>query len=256
MTRPFRNDRAKAGFSPYSFVKHDCVEDLVEAQKCAFRIKDDDTTITFIDTNAGDGLGIRKPQQRFVFDSTQDIDGEFSEPTALMLAHLANKSGPARFIACEKDEARRESLRREIIPIVPSAIILEDNRLLLDMRFDKSHAIVVTDPCGFVDLPIPVLQHIGKCTRSADFILTINLAAYYRPKGLGDRFQKKNLWIEEDWTRFAMLFNRKCVARTKHVIQQSNGFRFRLMVVANYFADRINNHPDKWEIYRGGNSGY
>jgi hypothetical protein len=53
-------------------------------------------------------------------------------------------------IVCESNAKRRQALKERILALVPEALILSDNRELLQFDFSAyDWALIVTDPCGY-----------------------------------------------------------------------------------------------------------
>jgi hypothetical protein len=243
-------------------MKHWEMKRAAWAQTFAYRVSHPDVPILLFDTHAGNGCGVPKPQRGLGFNGENGLD-EISESSALMMGRLSNKVAPCKLFLCEIVQDRRDSLRQKIRQVQPAAVVLSDNNHLLDVRLDRfGFGLGIVDPCG-LHHPIEVLQHVASRMPS-DFILTFNRGAWGRVNGLGNGSDPSELprvigarhskqgyeWMEQDWTRWAALLNRKCVARTRNVKPQSANFRYRLIVVADYFADCIKNNPDEWEIYR------
>lgn len=274
--------RTNAGFSDNSFRKHRKLEQVEKAQLYAYRYHHPNAPVLFIDTNAGDGNGISKPQLNF-------WEEEVSRSSALSLAALAQKVG-AKLILCEKEDDRIICLARRIkatslsVVIVDSrehlmlitadpsqAVILNNHALLLD--FDRSYfrqfayVLWVCDPCGYSPQkghPIEVLRQIAPHLNSTDFIFTFNRGAWVRmqrmedqgaedesPAVAGVRGAKPRYRWMDDLPQWAQRLNRQCAARTRKTTPQSPGYRFQLIVVADHFASCITNNPHEWEIYRG-----
>ena len=249
--------RAKAGFSDKSFHKHRVLERIATAQANAFRIHHQQARILLIDTHAGDAQGIGEPQLNF-------FENEISRPSPLALADIFCSIGAADLMVCERRAERRESLRKNVSLIVPSVQIFDNNQRLLDVNLKLyDWALILCDPCGYSSrgegFPMAVLHHIMSRIPS-DLIATFNQGSVDRIKAVADepmesdtpqvsgmRKAKQNyMWIE-DLSQWAARLNRRCAARSK-VVRQSRGFRFRLIVVADYFSSHINQRD--WEIYR------
>jgi hypothetical protein len=253
------NDRAGAGFSPNSYRKHRRMELLIASQAHAYRVTHPRARILLIDTNAGDGHGVREPQMNFFED-------EVSQPSPLVLADLYGQIGAAGLIVCEQNRKRRESLEIELKRQVPQAVVLADNRDLIGMTFEAfDWALVVSDPCGYSQRngkghPLEVLQYImGRV--SSDAILTFNRGALARHLAVGDepgpydneritavrKTRHEYEWMDE-LSAWASRLGRRRAARSR-VVSQSSNYKFQLIVVANYLADRIQRNRRDWEIY-------
>jgi hypothetical protein len=261
------DDRSRAGYSDRSYLKHQELKYLLRAQANAYWVHHREARILLIDTNAGDGRGVRKAQMSIRFDGDEG-EGEFSEPTALVQARLHGEIGAAGLMACEKNPERRLSLRREILSLVPSAIILDDNQRLLNVDFNPyDYALVVCDPCGYSERELhwEVLQHIASRPRlRSDFIFTHNRSAWGRLMGMSDeskpfepqavravrQSKAKYVW-QMDLEQWAARLNRNGAARTRIAIRQSGNYSPQFIVVANHFGDCISRNRQRWEIYNG-----
>lgn len=251
-------DRTGAGVSPNSYRKHRWLQRLILTQANAYHCKHPQSRILLIDTNSGDGHGVREPQLSF-------WEEEVSRPSPLVLADVYREMGATGLIVCERMAERRESLHRELSALVPTALVLDDNRHLMDIDFlSYDWALIVSDPCGYSQRngkghPIQVLQHIMSRMKS-DAIITFNRGALARhlavadevgpndnPSISGVRKSKGNyLWMDspEEWRK---ILGRRIAARSR-IIPQSSNYKFQLIVVANYLADHITRNRRNWEI--------
>ena len=232
--------------------------------------------MVLIDTHAGDGLGVPQPQRSLCFDE-QDSDDEESLPSPQVLAKIYRQTQSAAFIACENNKERRQSLIDVMSRIAPSAMILNSDRDLLRINFRQwDHALIISDPCGVSERKngrgryigqghhVEILRYINSHIKTSDTILTLNMGALDRmygvggeteegdsPQTLGLRVSVPNyLWMANP-LEWATRLGRRYAARSP-LICQSNGYKFHLIVIANYFASCINR---RWEIYKGGNNG-
>jgi hypothetical protein len=235
-----------------SFWKHRVLKRVVRGQVFAYRCHHPKARIAFIDLHAGDGLGVALPQLNFLEERT-------SRSSSRILADLYREIGAAGLFLCEKDSERCSVLFEEIVPIVPAVTILDNNRRLLDVDFRHyDWALIISDPCGYKDHPIEVLQYIASQV-ICDVILTLNTGALQRLHGMKDdpvpgelkrvsavRLAKQQyLWMEKlpEWPK---TLRREQAARLINIVPQSPNYRFQIVVVADHFASCIDH---KWEVY-------
>jgi hypothetical protein len=242
-----RHRRERAGKSARSYIKHDFVGKIVASQVNAYRINRPDHKVVLIDGNAGDGEGV-------LIDTYQQdlfVEEVLSHPTPEILTDVAAQIGNAEVVLCEKVYDRRIKLYSRF----PTAQIVGHHKEAPSvLRPDHRYALWLSDPVGPRDHGIEHMCRVANKI-AADFVIILNEGALERINGTtsaGACETMRELYsghIDPQFWREKL--GKRYVARTM-IIGQSNAFRFRIMVVADYLAHGCFRYPFT-EIYsRGG----
>ncbi len=233
--RPKRDrSREGAGKSDRSHIKHDLIRRAVGGQIGAYRLKKTGR-VAIIDGNAGDGLGVNRPQLDFFSDN-------MSMTTADVATQVAAKVGNAVVILCESDKLRRDAIALRF----PDAIILRDNAHAPgSIPSDCEYAVWISDPCGPAGHGVDAMQEVARSIRS-DFVVAMNEGAIVRIAGT-----ESDLWktardryapMIESPTWWADELGRRRMSRTP-IINGAANFKYRVLVVADYLADSALRRP-------------
>ena len=235
-----RKDRANAGRSEHSWIKHDLFRKPVRAQSFAYRVRFPDARMLLVDANSGDGEGVAR---------TDDLFRHPSEASAEMLNKIAAAAG-ADLCLCEKVKSRRLKLMERF---GSSAVVLAKHEEVpaLVLAGKYNYVLWLSDPCGYAGHGLePMKQTARLCPRS-DFVIALNIGAIDRLNGVnpddpwwGGTRQK---WIPTEiakpvWWRD--LLGKKQVS-SSDVIEQSRGFKFKILVVSNFLAQASRKRPFK-----------
>src|SRR5262245_27263852 len=229
-----RRHRLGAGFSEHSWIKHDLVQKLVAAQVHAYRARFPDQRILLIDGNAGDGSGVAKAQQDMFQTS-------MSRPTAQLLTELAKSIGNCDVVLCDKDKGKRFKLMHRF----PFAMVVERHQDILDcVRPQHCYGLWLSDPCGYAQHGIPWMRAITRLLL-CDFVVVFNEGSLNRmlstkAENWRTHRQLYSGMAEPSW--WLTQLNKRYLARTQ-LIPASAGFRYRLLVLANFLADGVRRMP-------------
>lgn len=245
MLKMRKRDRSRDGVgkSERSYIKHDIIKRVVGGQASAYRLKNPGT-IAIIDGNAGDGLGVERPQL--------DMFGpNRSTTTAELAMRIADDIGNAVVILCEKLDDRRAALRSRF----RDAIILDDNaKAMSAIPSNCKYAVWISDPCGPSDHGVDAMREVASAMRS-DFVIAFNEGwissrcagltgecenevARRASRTMRDRY----LPMIETPTWWADQLRRERLARTP-IINGAQNFRYRVIVAANVLSDSARRRP-------------
>lgn len=236
-TRRKRNrDRDGAGKSEASWLKHSLIVQVANAQAHALHhgIHFRRGRGIIIDMHAGDGEGVEQPQ-------VDMFGANPSRTTAQLAVQLARSIPSTDVVLCERDAGRRAALV-ECWPDIPILSDHADAPALVDGRY--RWALVLNDPNGPKAHGIEHMQEIARRVRACDFVIAVNDGAVGRCQGVKDpKFHQgmsKYAWMR-DWHEWALRLNRKQIA-VSNLTSQSNGFRHRILVVANRMTPAVLRH--------------
>jgi hypothetical protein len=228
--------REDAGKSINSWKKHKLIQQAVSGQAWAFRIKNPGRRILLIDGNAGDGIGV--PQEQLDL-----FDDNLSRPTPGILVQLGEKLGNTDVVLCEKDVLRRDELARQFV----KARILSDHALAAGEVNGQTYAIWVSDPCGAKEQGVDHMQRLAGLMPRSDFVVVFNevwissrLAATKAERWKTHREKYLPMLDMPGW--WLTTLQRQRMARTP-IIDQSNNFKCRVFVVADFLSDAVRRRP-------------
>ena len=224
--------RERAGKSESSWIKQGLARRAAQSQAFAYRYVNPSHRIVLIDGNAGDGDGVSVPQADL-------FEGEInSRPTPQILTELADDLGAADVILCERNKAKREKLMARF----PRATILSDHKdASAHIRAEHCYALWLSDPCGPKDHGIATMRALSDNPRiRTDFVVILNEGFIdSRLRGTSDSMWATSrerylrmvdpLWWAGELRKTSVAYSRR--------IAQSQGFHFRLLIVANHLGD-------------------
>lgn len=228
--------REGAGWSEHSWIKHDMAAKPVLGQAAAFRARFPDARILLIDANAGDGVGVEK-RRPDLFDPTV-----VSRPSSQLMCELAERIGNATVVLCERDHNKRVALWHRYGAI--ATIVADHREIPCVVRPEHRYALWLSDPNGPSGHGIPHMRAVADRVL-CDFVVIFNEGAVNRMRGTqGDKWETSRARYghmkDPQWWLEAL--NKQAMSRTRK-IPQSQGFHFRVLVIANWFADAARRHP-------------
>jgi hypothetical protein len=228
MTHASTNERANAGRSEGSWIKHSLLSKIVEAQVRTAHLHD---KLLLIDANAGDGIGVLH-------------DGVVSTPTPQIVTNIAFAVS-ADVCLCDASRRQRLLLRKRF----PSALIAETHSDVVDVvrAGGYDYVLWLSDPCGYTGHGVGAMRIVARDVAASDFIVVFNEGSVLRRINHAARRQKiygelqhASFWLQQ--------LQKNYLARTS-VINQSRGFRYRVLVVSNELSDAAHRPPFS-EIFR------
>jgi hypothetical protein len=226
---PARNRaREDAGKSEYSWRKHEILKQVATAQAHAFRYGIKRGRGIIIDMHAGDGKGVEQPQG-YLFGANPSL---CTPELSIKIAHGND------VVLCEKNKDRRIALQSRWAGVP----VLKNHRLAVEtITPEHSWAIVLNDPCGPRDQGVEHMEAISSKLKLSDFIIAINHSGLARTRG-----NRKNGMRQYDWMvdliEWRVRLNKKIIA-VSHMIHQSSGFRYQVLVVTNFLSDGVRRNP-------------
>jgi hypothetical protein len=222
-------------------MKHKLVLKPAWAQVMAYRKRYAHARIVLIDGNAGDGAGIMSNQSD-LFDGPV-----FSVATPVLLNEIAEQAGHTDLYLCEKNYAKRRELREQF----PHAVILADHndvaRFIAQQGNPYRYALWLSDPCGPAGQGVAAMRALGRQIPHCDYVVILNEGAIQRiaatkPESLAWAPHREKYPPMLEWQWWLKQLDRRYIARTG-LVQQSPGFKFRMLVVANYLAETCRRAP-------------
>jgi hypothetical protein len=222
------NARAQTGRSEQSWRKHQILSAVIAAQADEANAHD---RVLLIDANAGDGLGVLH-------------DGIVSTPTPQIMTSVAFDCG-ADVCLCDSNRPRRLLLRKRF----PGALIAETHSDIVDIvRAGKyDYVLWLSDPCGYAGHGVGAMRIVARDMQTSDFIIVFNEWSVIRRANISARRQK--IYGEMQHPSFWMQqLNKNLLARTG-IINQSIGFRYRVLIVSNNLSSAARHLPFS-ELFR------
>lgn len=232
LAKPRDRSREGAGKSDNSWQKHDIINRVGMAQAYGL-----DRGIIFrrgrgviVDMHAGDGNGVEQRQMSL-------LGPNLSRTTSELAVSLGRKLN-ADVVLCESNPIRRAHLQ-ERWPEIP---VLKNHKEAAGLLSSSYRwALVMNDPNGCGKHGVEHMQAIASKVSICDFVIAVNEGSIKRNLGIQRPEHQKFAWMI-DYPEWGRRLGRKQVAVSR-LIQQSNGFRHRILVVANWFADGVSRNP-------------
>jgi hypothetical protein len=234
-------NRAGAGYSEKSFWKHEVACKAATGQLAMARKVFPAVRMVIVDGNAGEGMGVEPAQP----DMFMDVRSESTPELAVRLGREFN----CDVVLCEKRADRRlkltERFGRETL-----VTILDDHGKAPAIAAARSYqyALTISDPCGPSGHGVEqFLQRISHIVERSDFITILNMKFLFRLDGVHtpnkgwDR--SKELYSPMRHASYWMQALGRRRASQTEVFNSSNGFSWRMFVIANHLSSGATRRP-------------
>jgi hypothetical protein len=225
-------DREGAGKSEKSWIKQGQCGTAASGQVAAFRCVCPDEPIVLIDGNAGDGVGVQL-RQADLFEGPQ-----FSRSTPKLLSDLADHH-QATLCLCDHERAKRRLLAEKF----PNAHVVASQQEAAEFAIDNGfkYALWLSDPCGYAGHGVEHMHKVAVQIVRSDFIIVFNEGALLRAVSVAHspywrKHQEYAPMLAPSW--WQQQLQKRYLARSQ-LINQSNGFHFRLLVASNFLSDAV-----------------
>ena len=240
------------GRTDASYQKHFLLSAVIRGQCFAWRASSC-ASLVLVDLTAGDGKGVVLPQPDFFLDA-------LSWSTPEILQRMASEIVSVVVVLCEAHAGRRIQLQQQF----PQATVLAHSDMLLPVlkAMSPQYSLVLSDPNGLRGHNIAVMEALAAQRWVTDFVCTFNENAWQRVMGLQPPLALAAPIVHQAFAtqaQYRWMGNPQCwrrrlhktyVARTRHVMHQSNNFRYRVLVVSNFLSQVITRKRHTfWEVF-------